>query len=88
MKREPPQILAGVFSARGGARTHTEKLHTVLSRACKPIPAPGLYKEILSEAREGFEPSNNGFADRRVRPLRHRAFLYPPYLLFFHQIGN
>jgi hypothetical protein len=28
------------------------------------------------EARGGFEPPNDGFANRSVRPLRHRAILF------------
>ena len=30
-------------------------------------------KEFKNQVRVGVEPTNNGFADRRVKPLRHRT---------------
>lgn len=30
---------------------------------------------VLAEARAGFEPANQGFADPAVRPLRYRAII-------------
>lgn len=31
---------------------------------------------VVFEARVGFEPTNDGFANRSVKPLRHRAFYF------------
>jgi hypothetical protein len=53
--------LAGGSGTRSTAEPTTQK------------PNKRNYTTIYPEARIGFEPTNTYFADRRVRPLHHRA---------------
>ena len=56
--------------ARGRTRTGTEYyLRGILSPLCLPISPPGRH----IEASVGFEPTNNGFANRSLKPLGYDA---------------
>ena len=45
----------------------------ILSLQCLPIPPPRQLKIQNLEASAGFEPANNGFANRSLKPLGYDA---------------
>ena len=57
----------------------------ILSLQCLPIPPPRQLKSNF-EASAGFEPANNGFANRSLKPLGYDANCYiKTYIDFMRQ---
>ena len=53
----------------------------ILSLQCLPIPPPRQLKLMFKnlEASAGFEPANNGFANRSLKPLGYDAINFENY---------
>ena len=55
----------------------------ILSLQCLPIPPPRQLKLMFKnlEASAGFEPANNGFANRSLKPLGYDAIIIKNYII-------
>lgn len=62
--------------------TRSSFVSTRNRRPRDPHSNPQKNKQLFFETRVGFEPTNDGFANRSVKPLRHRVLFY--FLISFN----